>query len=64
MLVLLPLEVASGMLYKLTKLMIDSFNIQGGEDAPDLLKVITEPLTSSIIQVDALTRTSPEDRAV
>ncbi|XP_067085756.1 sodium-dependent phosphate transport protein 2B-like [Osmerus mordax] len=51
-LVLLPLEVASGMLYKLTKLMIDSFNIQGGEDAPDLLKVITEPLTSSIIQLD------------
>ena len=51
MLVLLPLEVATGVLYKLTKLMIDSFNIQGGDNAPDLLNVITDPLTSSIIEV-------------
>ncbi|KAG7257066.1 hypothetical protein CRUP_014487 [Coryphaenoides rupestris] len=51
-LVLLPLEIATGVLYKLTKLLIDSFNIQSGEDAPDLLKVITDPLTSSIIQLD------------
>ncbi|KAM6963075.1 solute carrier family 34 member 2b [Aplochiton taeniatus] len=51
-LVLLPLEVATGVLYKLTKLLIDSFNIQGGDNAPDLLKVITDPLTSAIIQLD------------
>ncbi|KAJ3598965.1 hypothetical protein NHX12_032928 [Muraenolepis orangiensis] len=51
-LVLLPLEVATGVLYKLTKLMIDSFNIQSGEDAPDLLNVITDPLTNAIIQLD------------
>ncbi|KAG5849742.1 hypothetical protein ANANG_G00074940 [Anguilla anguilla] len=51
-LVLLPLEVATGVLYKLTKLMIDSFQIQSGEDAPDLLNVITDPLTNSIIQLD------------
>ncbi|XP_021325432.1 solute carrier family 34 member 2b isoform X1 [Danio rerio] len=51
-LVLLPLEVASGMLYRLTKLVIDSFNIQTGADAPDLLKVITEPLTKNIIELD------------
>ncbi|XP_059923218.1 solute carrier family 34 member 2b [Gadus macrocephalus] len=51
-LVLLPLEVATGVLYKLTKLMIDSFNIQGGDNAPDLLNVITDPLTSSIIELD------------
>ncbi|XP_035516393.1 solute carrier family 34 member 2a [Morone saxatilis] len=50
-LVLLPLEVASGYLYKVTKLIIDSFNIQSGE-APELLNVITDPLTESIIQLD------------
>ncbi|KAA8589679.1 hypothetical protein FQN60_013044 [Etheostoma spectabile] len=38
-LVLLPLEVATGVLYKLTSLIIQSFNIQSGEDAPDLLNL-------------------------
>ncbi|XP_051515763.1 solute carrier family 34 member 2b [Myxocyprinus asiaticus] len=52
-LVLLPLEVASGFLYRLTDLIIDSFNIQTGADAPDLLKVITVPLTKNIIQLDS-----------
>ncbi|XP_051517928.1 sodium-dependent phosphate transport protein 2B-like [Myxocyprinus asiaticus] len=52
-LVLLPLEVASGYLYRLTELIIDSFNIQTGADAPDLLKVITVPLTKNIIQLDS-----------
>nr|AAB16821.1 Na/Pi cotransport system protein [Pseudopleuronectes americanus]AAB39696.1 Na/Pi cotransporter [Pseudopleuronectes americanus] len=51
-LILLPLEVATGVLYKLTHLIIESFNIQGGEDAPDLLNVITDPLTDSIVQLD------------
>ncbi|TKS74872.1 Sodium-dependent phosphate transport protein 2B [Collichthys lucidus] len=51
-LVLLPLEVATGVLYKLTNLVIESFNIQSGENAPDLLNVITDPLTDSIIQLD------------
>lgn len=50
-LVLLPLEVATGVLYKITKHLIDSFHIQTGQDAPDLLKVITEPLTKNIIEV-------------
>uniref|UniRef100_A0A671YI46 Solute carrier family 34 member 2a n=1 Tax=Sparus aurata TaxID=8175 RepID=A0A671YI46_SPAAU len=50
-LVLLPLEVASGYLYTVTKLIIDSFNIESGE-APDLLNVITDPLTDSIVQLD------------
>lgn len=54
-LVLLPLEVATGVLYKLTQLIIDSFNIQGGEDAPELLNVITDPLTDSIIEVETVT---------
>ncbi|KAJ8000515.1 hypothetical protein DPEC_G00180920 [Dallia pectoralis] len=52
-LILLPLEVASGYMYHLTKLIVDSFNIQSGEDAPDLLNVITDPLTESIIQLDS-----------
>lgn len=52
MLVLLPLEAATGALYKLTLLLIESFNIQSGEDAPKLLSVITDPLTKSIIQVE------------
>ncbi|KAG9330313.1 hypothetical protein JZ751_025763, partial [Albula glossodonta] len=51
-LVLLPLEVATGVLYKLTKVLIDSFQIESGDDAPELLNVITDPLTDSIIQLD------------
>lgn len=51
-LILLPLEVATGVLYKLTEVLISSFNIQTGEDAPDLLNVITDPLTESIIEVE------------
>ncbi|XP_053273530.1 solute carrier family 34 member 2a [Pleuronectes platessa] len=50
-LVLLPLEVATGYMFVVTKLIIDSFNIQSGE-APDLLNVITDPLTDSIILLD------------
>ncbi|XP_053712036.1 sodium-dependent phosphate transport protein 2B-like [Synchiropus splendidus] len=50
-LVLLPLEVATGYLYEVTKLIITSFNIQSGE-APDLLNVITDPLTDAIIMLD------------
>uniref|UniRef100_A0A6Q2XNH3 Sodium-dependent phosphate transport protein 2B n=1 Tax=Esox lucius TaxID=8010 RepID=A0A6Q2XNH3_ESOLU len=52
-LVLLPLEAITGVLYKLTKVVIDSFDIQGGDNAPDLLNVITDPLTNSIIEVIA-----------
>nr|XP_020487985.1 sodium-dependent phosphate transport protein 2B-like [Labrus bergylta] len=51
-LILLPLEVATGVLYKITHQLIKAFNIQTGEDAPDLLNVITDPLTDSIIQLD------------
>ncbi|KAL0204039.1 hypothetical protein M9458_002057, partial [Cirrhinus mrigala] len=49
-LVLLPLEIATGYLEKLTDLIVESFNIQSGENAPDLLNVITDPLTHSIVQ--------------
>nr|XP_036312937.1 sodium-dependent phosphate transport protein 2B-like [Pipistrellus kuhlii] len=51
-LVLLPVEVSTHYLEALTNLMVDSFNFQSGEDAPELLKVITKPLTKLIIQLD------------
>ncbi|XP_031753133.1 sodium-dependent phosphate transport protein 2B isoform X2 [Xenopus tropicalis] len=51
-LVLLPIEIASGYLYHLTNVIVKSFNIESGENAPDMLKVITEPLTKGIIQLD------------
>ncbi|XP_053475203.1 solute carrier family 34 member 2a [Ictalurus furcatus] len=51
-LVLLPLEVASGYLYRLTELIVSSFHIESGENAPALLNVITDPLTHSIIELD------------
>ncbi|KAL0974022.1 hypothetical protein UPYG_G00214380 [Umbra pygmaea] len=51
-LVLLPLEVATGLMTKLAHLIVTSFHIQTGEDAPELLKVITEPVTKLIIQLD------------
>uniref|UniRef100_A0A3Q4B0I4 Uncharacterized protein n=1 Tax=Mola mola TaxID=94237 RepID=A0A3Q4B0I4_MOLML len=50
-LALLPLEIATGYLYVVTKLIIESFDIHNGE-APDLLNVITDVLTESVIQLD------------
>lgn len=52
-LVLLPLEAATGYLHHVTGLVVASFNIRGGRDAPDLLKIITEPFTKLVIQVRA-----------
>ncbi|NWU66285.1 NPT2A protein, partial [Pterocles burchelli] len=51
-LVLLPLEVVSGYLHHVTRLVVATFNIRSGKDAPDLLKIITEPFTKLIIQLD------------
>ncbi|NWV20409.1 NPT2A protein, partial [Origma solitaria] len=51
-LVLLPLEVVSGYLHHVTHLVVATFNIRSGKDAPDLLKIITEPFTKLIIQLD------------
>ncbi|XP_015205122.1 sodium-dependent phosphate transport protein 2A [Lepisosteus oculatus] len=51
-LVLLPLEVISGLLNRLSKMVVKSFQIQSGKDAPDILKIITEPFTKLIIQLD------------
>uniref|UniRef100_A0A8C6JHM8 Sodium-dependent phosphate transport protein 2A n=1 Tax=Melopsittacus undulatus TaxID=13146 RepID=A0A8C6JHM8_MELUD len=51
-LVLLPLEVVTGYLHHVTRLVVATFNIRSGKDAPDLLKIITEPFTKLIIQLD------------
>ncbi|KAJ4945567.1 hypothetical protein JOQ06_023248 [Pogonophryne albipinna] len=58
-LVLLPLEVASGFITKLSLLLVSSFKLHPGEEAPELLKVITEPVTKLIIQLDKLTWLCP-----
>ncbi|XP_039608821.1 sodium-dependent phosphate transport protein 2B-like [Polypterus senegalus] len=50
--VLLPVELATDYIYYITKIIVDSFHIESGKDAPDLLKVITNPLTKVIIQLD------------
>ncbi|XP_059202488.1 sodium-dependent phosphate transport protein 2A [Centropristis striata] len=51
-LVLLPLEVSSGVMARLSHLLVTSLKLQPGEEAPELLKVITEPVTKLIIQLD------------
>ncbi|XP_011385061.1 sodium-dependent phosphate transport protein 2B-like, partial [Pteropus vampyrus] len=49
-LVLLPVEAATGYLEILTNLILESFHFKSGEDAPAFLKVITDPVTKQIIQ--------------
>ncbi|XP_034297844.1 sodium-dependent phosphate transport protein 2A isoform X2 [Pantherophis guttatus] len=51
-LILLPLEVASGYLHHITKVSMATLNLRSGQDAPELLKVITEPFTGLIVQLD------------
>ncbi|XP_075958315.1 sodium-dependent phosphate transport protein 2A-like [Anarhichas minor] len=51
-LVLLPLEALSGMLRRLSQAVVDTLQLSTGEEAPELLKVLTEPLTKMIIQLD------------
>uniref|UniRef100_A0A3B3BG66 Sodium-dependent phosphate transport protein 2A n=1 Tax=Oryzias melastigma TaxID=30732 RepID=A0A3B3BG66_ORYME len=49
---LLPLEAVSGLMTRLSHLLVSILQIQSGEDAPELLKVITEPVTTLIIQLE------------
>ncbi|KAM6983505.1 sodium-dependent phosphate transport protein 2A-like [Tautogolabrus adspersus] len=51
-LVLLPLEAASGLLRRLSQAVVDALRLSTAEEAPELLKVLTEPLTKMIIQLD------------
>nr|XP_046266419.1 sodium-dependent phosphate transport protein 2A-like [Scatophagus argus] len=50
-LVLLPLEAASGLLRRASRAVVDTLQLST-EEAPELLKVLTEPLTKVIIQLD------------
>ncbi|KAM9348839.1 sodium-dependent phosphate transport protein 2A-like [Symphorus nematophorus] len=51
-LVLLPLEAVSGLLKWMSQAVVDTLQLSTGEEAPELLKVLTEPLTKIIIQLD------------
>ncbi|KAL1261622.1 hypothetical protein QQF64_006887, partial [Cirrhinus molitorella] len=51
-LVLLPVEVASGLMSYLARVTVSSFQLHSGGEAPELLKTITEPFTKLIIQLD------------
>ncbi|XP_020837408.1 sodium-dependent phosphate transport protein 2C [Phascolarctos cinereus] len=51
-LVLLPLEIVARALEKLSGLVVGSFTLSPGERAPDILKVLTQPLTHLIVQLD------------
>uniref|UniRef100_A0A8C6PSX3 Sodium-dependent phosphate transport protein 2A n=1 Tax=Nothobranchius furzeri TaxID=105023 RepID=A0A8C6PSX3_NOTFU len=49
---LLPLEAVSGLLRHLSQVAVNTLQLRNGENAPELLKVLTEPLTKVIIQLD------------
>ncbi|XP_077080344.1 sodium-dependent phosphate transport protein 2A [Siphateles boraxobius] len=51
-LVLLPVEVASGLMSFLARVTVSGFQLHSGEEAPELLKTLTEPFTKLIIQLD------------
>ncbi|CAF4817587.1 unnamed protein product, partial [Rotaria sp. Silwood2] len=52
-LILLPIEIASNMLYHLTNLITKSINLKRNPNSnPEFLTVITKPLTQRIIQLD------------
>lgn len=50
-LVLLPLETAVAALERLSGLILDAVNLQPGTRTPDILKVLTQPLTHLIVEV-------------
>ena len=50
-LILLPIEVATGYLYYITLEIVNSINVDADVDDAQFLAVITEPLTSAIISV-------------
>lgn len=50
-LVLLPLEAASGLTARTAQLLVGGLSLRPGEEAPELLRVLTEPLTQLIVQV-------------
>ncbi|XP_032431602.1 sodium-dependent phosphate transport protein 2A-like [Xiphophorus hellerii] len=63
-LVLLPLEVVSGVLRHLSQAIVNILQLRRGDDAPELLKVLTKPLTKLVIQLDksVLTALATDDQ--
>nr|XP_023398424.1 sodium-dependent phosphate transport protein 2C [Loxodonta africana] len=53
-LILLPLESAAAVLERLSALALGATSLQPGARAPDILKVLTQPITHLIIQVRTL----------
>ncbi|XP_058997633.1 sodium-dependent phosphate transport protein 2C isoform X3 [Mustela lutreola] len=51
-LILLPLESATALLERLSGLALGAGGLQPGGQAPDILKVLTKPLTHLIVQLD------------
>ncbi|XP_049751694.1 sodium-dependent phosphate transport protein 2C isoform X3 [Elephas maximus indicus] len=51
-LILLPLESAAAVLERLSALALGATSLQPGARAPDILKVLTQPITHLIIQLD------------
>jgi len=52
-LILLPLEAATGYLYKVTEGIVKSLGLEsGGEKPPDMLKTLTKPFTKMVISID------------
>ncbi|XP_023197672.1 sodium-dependent phosphate transport protein 2A-like [Xiphophorus maculatus] len=62
--VLLPLEVISGVLRHLSQAIVNILQLRRGDDAPELLKVLTKPLTKLVIQLDksVLTALATDDQ--
>ncbi|XP_016817719.2 sodium-dependent phosphate transport protein 2C isoform X6 [Pan troglodytes] len=52
-LVLLPLESATALLERLSELALGAASLTPGAQAPDILKVLTKPLTHLIVQLDS-----------
>nr|XP_028690378.1 sodium-dependent phosphate transport protein 2C isoform X1 [Macaca mulatta]XP_028690379.1 sodium-dependent phosphate transport protein 2C isoform X1 [Macaca mulatta]XP_028690380.1 sodium-dependent phosphate transport protein 2C isoform X1 [Macaca mulatta] len=52
-LVLLPLESATALLERLSELALGAASLSPGAQAPDILKVLTKPLTHLIVQLDS-----------
>jgi sodium-dependent phosphate cotransporter len=50
--VLLPIEAATGFLFELSYAIVKSQNLMPEDKPPDMLKVLTNPLTKSVIEID------------
>ena len=52
---LLPLEAATGYLYRLTTAIVDGSSLQGGGSKQEFLSILTKPFTERVVQVRNIT---------